>query len=57
MDAPKKCPGMFDSNMLQLFEFKRVLIDQTNPFDRDALQGHKMPIQFGGFRSRIRVTC
>jgi hypothetical protein len=35
--VPKKLLDFFDSDMLQLFDFERVLIDQMVPFDRDAL--------------------
>jgi hypothetical protein len=35
--VPKKLTGFFDKNMLQLFDFERVLTDQKIPFDRDAL--------------------
>jgi hypothetical protein len=39
--VPKKLPDFFDQDMLQLFDFERVLIDQMIPFDRDALQGRR----------------
>jgi hypothetical protein len=32
----KKLLDFFDSDVLQLFDFERVLIDQMVPFDRDA---------------------
>ena len=35
--VPKKLLDFFDQDMLQLFDFERVLIDQMIPFDRDAL--------------------
>ncbi|MGH6863708.1 MAG: hypothetical protein ACRECN_05470, partial [Methylocella sp.] len=35
--VPKKLLDFFEFDMLQLFEFERFLIDQMNPFDRDAL--------------------
>ncbi len=35
--VPKKLTALFDKNMLQLFDFERVLTDQMIPFDRDAL--------------------
>jgi Transposase, Mutator family len=35
--VPKKLLDFFDQDMLQLFDFERVLIDQTIPFDRDTL--------------------
>ena len=35
--VPKKLLDFFDSDMLQLSDFERVLIDQMIPFDRDAL--------------------
>jgi hypothetical protein len=33
----------FDSDMLQLLDVERVLIDQMIPFDRDALWTHVPP--------------
>jgi hypothetical protein len=33
----KKLLDFFDSDMLQLFDFERVLIDQMVLFDRDVL--------------------
>jgi hypothetical protein len=35
--CPEKLLDFFDQDMLQLFDFERVLIDQMIPFDRDAL--------------------
>jgi hypothetical protein len=35
--VPKKLLAFFDSDMVQLFDFARVLIDQMILFDRDAL--------------------
>src|ERR1700730_5856452 len=35
--VPKKLLAFFDSDMVQLFDFERVLIDQMILFDRDAL--------------------
>jgi hypothetical protein len=34
--VPKKFPGFFGSDMLQLFDFERVVIAQMVPFDWDA---------------------
>jgi len=34
--VPKKLPGFFGSDMLQLFEPKRFLVDQMSPSDRQA---------------------
>jgi hypothetical protein len=45
--VPKKLLDFFDQDMLQLFDFERVLIDQMIPFDRDALKG-----RFKGWLSR-----
>jgi len=35
--VPKKLLDFFDSDMLQLFDFERDLIDQMIPLERDAL--------------------
>jgi hypothetical protein len=35
--VPKKLLDFFDPDVLQLFDFERVLFDQRIPFDRDAL--------------------
>jgi hypothetical protein len=35
--VPKKLLDFFDSDMLQLFDFEGVVIDQMIPFDWDAL--------------------
>jgi hypothetical protein len=35
--VPKKLLAFFDQDMLQLFDFERVLIDQMILFDQDAL--------------------
>jgi hypothetical protein len=45
--VPKKLLDFFAQDMLQLFDFERVLIDQMIPFDRDALKG-----RFKGWLSR-----
>jgi len=35
--CPKKMLGVFDENMLQLFEFERFLFDSVMPHDRETL--------------------
>jgi hypothetical protein len=35
--VPKKLLDFFDEDMLQLFDFERVLFDHVIPRDRDAL--------------------
>jgi hypothetical protein len=34
--VPKKLLAFFEEDMLQLFDFERVLADHWSPFDRDA---------------------
>jgi hypothetical protein len=36
-EFPKKLLAFFDQDMLQLFDFERILIDQMILFDQDAL--------------------
>ncbi len=35
--VPKKLLGIFDKDMLQLFDFERFLVDHVAPRDRKAL--------------------
>ena len=41
METPRACPekllDIFDSDMLQIFEFERFLFDHVEPRDREAL--------------------
>jgi hypothetical protein len=41
--VPKKLTGYFDKNMLQLFDFERVLTDQMIPFEWVALEASFPP--------------
>ncbi|MDQ6703076.1 MAG: hypothetical protein M3Z96_08260 [Pseudomonadota bacterium] len=46
----KKLLGFFDADMLQLFDFERVLFDHMIPRDREALVRHRMGVDGTGFR-------
>jgi hypothetical protein len=51
--VPKKLTGYFDKNMLQLFDFERVLTDQMIPFDRVALYVFSPGICWSGLRMNL----